>query len=107
MRNVTRWLTAGLCTVTLGAGLAFADHHSAANRQKRQQKRIHQGVKSGELSGKETLKLERNAAKIHRSVAKDRRDGGEFTPRERVKAQKRLNKQSRAIARQKHDKQKR
>ena len=107
MRNVTRWLTVSFCTATLGAGLAFADHHGAANRQKRQQKRITQGVKSGELTKKETLKLEKNAAKIHRSVAKDRRDGGEFTPRERVKAQKRLNKQSCAIARQKHDKQKR
>ena len=107
MRNMTRWMTVSVCTATLGAGLASADHPSVVNRQKRQQKRTHQGVKSGELTKKETLKLEKNAAKIHRSLVKDRHDGGKFTPRERAKAQKRLNKQSRAIARQKHDKQKR
>ena len=107
MRNMTRWMTVSVCTATLGAGLAFANHPNVANRQKQQQKRIHQGVESGELTKKETLKLEKSAAKIHRSAAKDRRDGGEFTPRQRAKAQKRLNKQSRAIVRQKHDKQKR
>ncbi len=107
MRNMTRWLTVSVCTATLGAGLAFANHPNVANRQKQQQKRTIQGVKSGELTKKEVLKLERNAAKIHRSIVKDRRDGGEFTPRERAKAQKRLNKQSGAITRQKHDKQKR
>ena len=107
MRNMTRWLAVSVCTATLGAGLAFANHPNVANRQKQQQKRIHQGVKSGELTKREALKLERNAAKIHRSIAKDRRDGGEFTPRERAKARKRLHKQSGAIARQKRDKQKR
>ena len=107
MRKMTCWLAVSVCTATLGAGLAFADNNSAANRQKKQQKRINEGVESGELTKKEALRLEKNSAKIHRSIAKDRRDGGKFTARERIKAQKRLNKQNRAIARQKHDKQKR
>lgn len=105
MKNMTRWLAVSFCTATLGAGLAFADHNSAANRQKRQQKRISEGAGSGELTKKEAWKLEKNAAKIHRSVVKDRHDGGKFTAKERIKAQKKLNKQNRAIARQKHDKQ--
>ena len=33
MRNVTRWLTVSFCTATLGAGLAFADHHGAAAKE--------------------------------------------------------------------------
>ena len=107
MRNMTCWSAVSVCTATLGAGLAFADHPSVANRQKVQQKRINQGVESGELTKKEALRLEKNAAKIHRSIAKDRHDGGKFTVKERIKAQKRLNKQNRAIARQKRDKQKR
>jgi len=107
MRNKTRWLTVSVCAATLGAGLAFADDLSVADRQKKQQERINQGVVNGELTKKEALRLERNAAKIHRSVAKDRRDGGKFTAKERKKAQKKLNKQNRAIARQKHDKQNR
>ena len=107
MRNKARWLTVSVCAATFGAGLALADDLSVAERQKNQQKRINQGVANGELTKKEALRLERNSAKIHRSVAKDRRDGGEFTAKERMKAQKKLNKQNRAIARQKHDRQKR
>lgn len=64
-------------------------------------------MNSGELTPRETVRLERNSARIHRSIARDRRDGGVFTPRERAKAQKKLNKQSRAINRQKHDRQRR
>jgi len=107
MRNKTRWLTVSVCAATLGAGLALVDNPNVAERQKNQQERINQGVANGELTKKEALRLERNAAKIHRSVARDRRDGGKFTAKERIKARKKLNKQNRAIARQKHDRQKR
>ena len=104
MKKLTQWFTVSICTLTLGAGLALAKD-PPAERQKRQQRRIGQGVNSGELTKKETLKLERNAARIHRSVVKDRHDGGVFTPRERAKAHRKLNRQSRAIYRQKHDSQ--
>ncbi len=46
MRNMTRWMTVSVCTATLGAGLAFADHPNVANhanvanRQKQQQTRV-------------------------------------------------------------------
>ncbi len=102
MKKLTQWFTLGVCTLTLGAGLAFAKD-PVAQRQERQQRRIGQGVSSGQLTKPETLRLERNSARIHRSIVKDRHDGGVFTPRERAKAQRKLNGQSRAIYRQKHD----
>jgi hypothetical protein len=72
-------------------------------RQVQQQRRIAQGARSGELTRPEARRLERQSAAIHRSILRDRIDGGVFTPRERAKAQRRLNHQSRAIYRQKHD----
>ena len=102
MNKRTQWFTLSICTLTLGAGLALAKD-PVAQRQKRQQRRIGQGVSSGQLTKPETLRLERNSARIHRSIVKDRHDGGVFTPRERAKAQRKLNRQSRAIYRQKHD----
>ena len=86
--------------VALSAGTLFA-----AGPQLNQQKRIAQGVRSGELTRPEARHLERNAVRVHRSIKRDRLDGGEFIPRERAKAQKKLNRQSRAIYRQKHDNQ--
>ncbi len=86
---------------------AFAAGPGAAGRQINQQKRIAQGARSGSLTRAETARLQSNAARIHRSVARDRRDQGVFTRRERALAQKRLNRQSRAIYRQKHDAQER
>ena len=106
-KNIIHRLTISFCTVGLGAGLALAAHPNVGERQINQQKRIRQGVNSGELTPLETARLERNSARIHRSIARDRRDGGSFTPHERAKARKKLNKQSRAINRQKHDRQRR
>lgn len=77
------------------------------NRQKAQQKRIRQGARSGELTPREARRLERNAARIHRSTRKDRIDGGAFTRKERAKAQRKLNRQSHEIRREKHDNQSR
>lgn len=103
MKRFTRILSAAACVLTLGAGLALAAGANVKGRQIHQQRRIGQGVRNGELTRDETRRLERNAAVIHRSVVRDRIDGGVFTARERVKAQHRLNRQSRAIYRQKHD----
>ena len=105
MKNTIQRLTISFCTVSLGAGLALAAHPNVAERQINQQARIRQGVRSGELTPRETARLKRNSARVHRSIARDRRDGGVFTPRERAKARKKLNRQSRAINRQKHDRQ--
>ena len=103
MKRFTRILSVTACALTVGAGLALAGGANVKARQIHQQRRIGQGVSSGELTRAETRRLEKNAAALHRSVVRDRIDGGVFTARERVKAQHRLNHQSRAIYRQKHD----
>jgi len=100
MNKILSTLMVGGVAVALSAGSAFA-----AVPQVNQQKRIAQGVRSGELTRPEARRLEKNAARVHRSIKRDRRDGGVFTPRERVKAQKKLKRQSRSIYRQKHDRQ--
>lgn len=103
MKRFTRILSVAACVLTVGAGLALTAGVNVKGRQIHQQRRIGQGVRSGELTRGETRRLEKNAAAIHHSVVRDRIDGGVFTARERVKAQHRLNDQSRAIYRQKHD----
>ncbi len=44
-------------------------------REVRQQKRVNKGVKSGELTKKETLKIEAAEAKLHKEIKEDRKDG--------------------------------
>ena len=107
MKKWMQWTMTAACAFALSVGMAQAGPRNVKDRQVTQQKRIGQGVRSGELTKAETLRLERNAARIRRSTVRDRKDQGVFTPRERVKAQKKLNRQSRAIAKQKHDRQER
>ena len=100
MNRISSTLIAATFALALSVSPALAQ-----GRQANQQKRIGQGVRSGELTRPEARRLERNAIRVHRSIKRDRRDGGAFTPRERAKAQKKLNRQSKAIYRQKHDRQ--
>lgn len=85
------------------AGLA--QDHSINDRQRDQQQRIRQGIRSGELTRREARRLEWQEARIRHDEARARRSGGTFTPRERVRIQRELNHSSRNIYRQKHDRQ--
>ncbi len=76
-------------------------------REVRQQKRIAQGVRSGQLTARETTQLERREGAFNRQIRRDRIDGGGLTARERAKAQRRQDELSRSIYRQKHDAQRR
>ena len=71
-------------------------------RQENQQERIGQGVKSGELTPKETRHLEAREAKIQHDKKAAKADGT-VTPAERAKLNREENRTSRAIRRQKHD----
>lgn len=71
-------------------------------RQHNQQGRIYQGVRSGELTRRETLRLEREQSQIQREEWRYRRDG-ELTARERAELQRELNQSSRHIYRAKHN----
>jgi len=76
-------------------------------REVRQQERIAQGVQSGQLTARETARLERREAHVQNVIARDRVDGGGLTAREAAKDNRMLNRTSRAIYRQKHDAQRR
>jgi len=101
-RSIRGAVTALAVFLLLGA---VAPVEAAINqRQRRQQARIRQGVRSGELTRAEARRLERGEARIGRREMRARRDGT-FTPRERGRIQRQLNRESRAIYRQKHDRQ--
>lgn len=72
------------------------------DREHHQQVRIRQGVRSGELSGREAFRLEREQAAIRVKEARAKADG-DVTFRERVRLQRELNQANRHIRRQKHD----
>ncbi|MEO5681904.1 MAG: hypothetical protein ABIQ88_04640 [Chitinophagaceae bacterium] len=71
-------------------------------RQENQQKRIGQGVKSGELTAKETRHLEAREIKIQHDKKEAKADGV-VTNREKAKLHREQNRASRAIHRQKND----
>lgn len=81
--------------------------HNINARQRHQQSRILQGERSGELTYGEANRLERRSGRINAIEARDRRSGGRFTATERHQVQRDLNQESRAIYRQKHDRQER
>ena len=74
-------------------------------REGRQQRRIAHGVESGQLTPRETARLERGEARLHREIRHDRIDGGGLTKRERARIERQQDRMSHRIYRQKHDRQ--
>lgn len=72
------------------------------NREARQEARINQGIKSGELTAHEAKKLERGQERIDEAQDKAMADG-KMTAKEKLKLEKMQDRQSRKIYRQKHD----
>ena len=73
-------------------------------RKENQQKRIANGVKSGELTPHETARIEHNESKINKEVRQDRKaNGGNLTNKEKAKVNRQQNKVSKEIYNQKHD----
>ncbi len=90
------------CGVAGAASSSMAE--SIDRREREQQARIWQGVRSGELSARELARLEAQEARIRAEEARFRRhDDGRLTPRERRDLQRDLNRESRRIYRAKHD----
>lgn len=86
---------------------AFAQTQSTPRvdqRQERQQQRIDQGVKSGQLNKKEAARLEKGQTRVQKVEDKAAADGN-VTKKERAKIEKAQDRQSRNIARERHDKQ--
>ena len=76
----------------------------AHQRQVRQQERIAQGMRSGQLTPRETMRLERRHLAIRRAMVRAKADGV-VTARERAHIARMQNGESRRIWRQKHDRQ--
>lgn len=100
----------GLCTLGL---LAQSQPQPAATvtprreakvekRAERQQKRIAQGVASGQVTAGEAVRAERKQARIQRDIAKAEADG-KITRKEAARIEGKQDKASRQIRREKHD----
>ena len=87
------------------AGLPLAEAGVIKSREARQQKRIAEGVESGQLTAKETAKLERQQGKIEADREKALADG-KMTRKETAKLTREQNRASRRIYKEKHDAQK-
>lgn len=72
-----------------------------------EQARINQGVRSGQLNGREAARLQAQENRLQRHLVRDRIDGGGLTAREAAHLQAQENRLSRHIAVQKHDRQSR
>ena len=98
-----RSLLVALTLVVLAAP-AFAGKKTplANKRADNQQKRIDQGVRSGELTPEEAKRLEAQQAKIDAEKKAAKADG-KVTPKERAQLQQDQNKANRTIVRKKHN----
>lgn len=74
-------------------------------RQANQQARIATGVVQGELTARETLRLQARQQHIRQIETRHRADDGVLGPRERCDLNRRLNSASRGIGVQRHDRQ--
>src|SRR5262252_4706522 len=84
----------------VGAGsICMAGQRGINHREYNQQQRIRQGVKSGELTRRETERLEAREARIRVDERFARRDG-HVSPRERARLNRELDRTSRDIYRQ-------
>jgi len=90
----------------VGLGFALAPAQTATpkvtKRQMRQQERINEGVKSGELTRREQKRLEHQQMKIETDKEKAKSDGV-VTPKERAKLKREQDRASRNIYRKKHN----
>ena len=109
MKLLKLTLAAALIITPL-AGLAqttYGERHDINGRKENQQDRIAQGVRSGQLTPRETGRLEHREASINREEHNMRRaDGGRLTAKGRHVLARQQNRESAAIYREKHDREK-
>ena len=95
---IALFLTCSVCVS------AFAQDKTPVvdQREKNQQERIKEGVKSGELTPAETRRLEMQQGKIKADEMNAKSDGN-VTPKERLKLKREQNRASRNIYHKKHN----
>ena len=94
-------ITIAVAVAALFSGAAYAQQ-GTVQRNVNQQKRIEQGVQSGQLTNKETARLERGEARIEKREARAGRDGT-VSAGEQRRIQPAEDRESRRIHKQKHD----
>ena len=111
--TIKTWLAslalAGVCAGAFAQAAAPAGSASTPGidkRQANQEKRIDQGIASGELTKRETRRLEREQSAINRAEDRAKADGV-VTAQERHRVHHAQARASRDIRRQKHDAQQR
>ena len=105
MNTLTKSLTIIIVTVLFG-GEVLAGTPGVNKRQDNQQARISQGIKSGELTAKESARMVKGQVELQRMENRAKRDG-KVTKKERVRLHRKANVESGKIYRNKHDGQKR
>ena len=96
-------LAAALLAPSAAQGEGVKHPHSINARERRQQQRIRQGERDGELTRREAERLEAREARIRVEEAYARRSGGGLSAAERARLERELNRSSKDIYRQKHD----
>ena len=95
-------LTLTLAALTATMAMAQSATPRINHRQVRQEARIHQGVRSGELTRGEALRLQAGERHIQRMKFRAKSDGA-VTPRERARIGRAQTQESRRIHRLKHN----
>jgi hypothetical protein len=102
MRKIVSFLAAAVFVLGASA-VSMAGPRGINSREYREQQRINQGIRSGELTRREAERLEAGLARIRIDERYARLSGGGISPRERARLERGLNRESRGIYRQKHD----
>jgi len=104
LRNLTLATALIALPLTTFAQTTYGERHDINGRKVNQQDRIANGVRSGELTPRETGRLERQEGRInHEEHAMRRADGGHLTAGDRHTLARQQNRESARIYNQKHD----
>lgn len=104
--RITAWISIAMALSVLAGQAATADpearNHAINKRQENQKDRVQQGVKSGELTGKEVRGIARDRNDV-KKLEREYRADGVVTDAERKELDRRMDESSRDILVQKHD----
>ena len=103
MKKLVSFLLAAVFVLGASA-VSLAGHRGINARQYREQHRINRGIRNGELTRFEARRLQTRLARIGRYESRARSDAY-LSLRERARLHHQLNRESRAIYRQIHDRQ--
>jgi hypothetical protein len=75
MRTITSFLAGALLIATTAQGVMAAERNPINKRQHSEQVRIRQGVKSGELTAAERMRIQRSLISASQDIYQHKHDG--------------------------------